>query len=69
MLFRGCDGLKRLPEVVGNVWPLAAVQTSIIHLIRDMFKHASKNWDGLKRDVKPIYTASRGRSCSGPWMS
>jgi putative transposase len=29
-----CDGLKGLPEVVGNVWPLATVQTCIIHLIR-----------------------------------
>ncbi len=23
-----CDGLKGLPEVVGNVWPQAVVQTS-----------------------------------------
>jgi putative transposase len=27
-----CDGLKGLPEVVGNVWPLTVVQTCIIHL-------------------------------------
>src|SRR3954447_10402640 len=26
-----CDGLKGLPEVVGNVWPQAIVQTCIIH--------------------------------------
>ena len=26
-----CDGLKGLPEVVSNVWPLATVQTCIIH--------------------------------------
>jgi transposase-like protein len=30
-----CDGLKGLPEVIGNVWPLATVQTCIIHLIRN----------------------------------
>ena len=29
-----CDGLTGLPEVVGNVWPQATVQTCIIHLIR-----------------------------------
>ena len=53
-----CDGLKGLPDVVGNVWPLATVQTCIIHLIRNTFKLASKkDWDALKRDVKPIYTA------------
>jgi putative transposase len=26
-----CDGLKGLPEVVGNVWPQAMVQTSLVH--------------------------------------
>jgi putative transposase len=53
-----CDGLKGLPDVVGNVWPLTTVQTCIIHLIRNTFRLASKkDWDALKRDVKPIYTA------------
>ncbi|MFI6173903.1 IS256 family transposase [Nocardia sp. NPDC051052] len=58
VFFLVCDGLKGLPEVVGNVWPLAIVQTCIIHLIRNTFRLASrKDWDGLRRDVKPIYTA------------
>jgi len=53
-----CDGLKGLPEVVGNVWPLTTVQTCIIHLIRNTFRLASRrDWDALKHDVKPIYTA------------
>ena len=53
-----CDGLKGLPEVVGNVWPLATVQTCVIHLLRNTFRLASKqDWDALKRDVKPIHTA------------
>ena len=56
--FLVCDGLKGLPDVVGIVWPLATVQTCIIHLIRNTFKLASKkDWDALKRDVRPIYTA------------
>lgn len=56
--FLVCDGLKGLPEVVGNVWPLTTVQTCIIHLIRNTFRLASRqDWDALKRDVKPIYTA------------
>src|SRR3954470_23935289 len=58
VFFVVCDGLKGLPEVVGNVWPLTTVQTCIIHLIRNTFRMASKrDWDALKRDVKPIYTA------------
>ena len=58
VFFLVCDGLKGLPAVVANVWPLATVQTCIIHLIRNTFRLASKrDWDALKRDVKPIYTA------------
>jgi putative transposase len=58
VFFLVCDGLKGLPDVVGNVWPLTTVQTCIIHLIRNTFRMASKrDWDALKRDVKPIYTA------------
>ena len=58
VFFVVCDGLKGLPEVVGNAWPQAIVQTCIVQLIRNTFHLASKrDWDALKRDVKPIYTA------------
>src|SRR3954464_7086676 len=58
VFFLVCDGLKGLPEVVSNVWPAAVVQTCIIHLIRNTFRLASRrDWDALKRDVRPIYTA------------
>jgi putative transposase len=53
-----CDGLKGLPEVVGHAWPQAIVQTCIVHLIRNTFRLTSRrDWDALKRDVKPICTA------------
>jgi putative transposase len=59
VFFVVCDGLKGLPEVVGNVWPLATVQTCIIHLIRNTFRLASKrDWDAIKRAIRPIYTAA-----------
>jgi putative transposase len=58
VFFVVCDGLKGLPEVVGNVWPLAIVQTCIIHLIRNTFRLTSRrDSDAIKRDIKPIYTA------------
>ena len=64
--FLVCDGLKGLPDVVGNVWPLATVQTCIIHLIRNTFRLASKkDWDVLKRDVKTI-SPPRTTSREGP---
>ena len=58
VFFLICDGLKGLPDAVGAVWPLAIVQTCVVHLLRNTFRHASKkDWDAIKRDVKPIYTA------------
>ena len=44
-----CDGLKGPPEVVANVWPATTVQTCLIHLIRNMFRLASRrDWGALK---------------------
>jgi putative transposase len=53
-----CDGLKGLPEVLGQVWPQTVVQQCIIHLLRNMFRYASKrDWGEIARDIKPVYTA------------
>src|SRR5947209_4342645 len=58
VFFLVCDGLKGLPEVVGNVWPLTTVQTCIIHLIRNTFRLTSRaDSDAIKRDIKLIYAA------------
>jgi putative transposase len=66
VFFVVCDGLKGLPEVVGNAWPQAIVQTCIVHLIRNTFHLASKrDWDALKRDIKPIYTAVNADAARG----
>lgn len=48
--FLVCDGLKGLPDVVTNVWPLTTVQTCIIFPVRNTFRLAStKDGDALKR--------------------
>jgi transposase-like protein len=58
VFFLVCDGLKGLPDAVGNVWPLATVQTCIIH-----YAATPSGWPPsgtgtpLKRDIKPVYTA------------
>jgi transposase-like protein len=58
VFFLVCDGLKGLPDVVANVWPQTTVQTCIIHLIRNTFRLSSRrDWDALKRDLRPVYTA------------
>jgi putative transposase len=58
VFFVVCDGLKGLPEVVTNVWPMSIVQTCIIHFIRNTFRLTSRrDADAIKKDIKRIYTA------------
>jgi putative transposase len=53
-----CDGLKGLPDAIGEVWPKAIVQTCLIHLLRNSFKYASKaDWPAIAKELKPVYTA------------
>jgi len=54
-----CDGLKGFPDAIAQVWPQAVTQTCIVHLLRNSFRYASKrDWAGIARDLKPIYTAA-----------
>ena len=58
VFFLICDGLKGLPDAVQAVWPLAIVQTCVVHLLRNTFRYASKkDWDAIRRDVRPVCTA------------
>jgi putative transposase len=53
-----CDGLKGLPDAIGEVWPRAVVQTCVIHLLRASFRYAARqHWDAIARALKPVYTA------------
>ena len=53
-----CDGLKGLPDAIGATWPLAVVQTCVLHLIRNTFRLAGRqHWDAMARDLRPVYTA------------
>ncbi|MCZ0912897.1 IS256 family transposase [Gordonia amicalis] len=68
IFFVVCDGLKGLPDSVSAAFPLATVQTCIIHLIRNTFKYASrKYWDKISADLKPIYTASTAAEARLRW--
>jgi Transposase, Mutator family len=57
--FAVCDGLKRAAR--GGRQRVAGrdrADVCIIHLIRNAFRLTSKrDWDAMKRTVKPIYTA------------
>jgi putative transposase len=41
-----CEGLEGLPEAINTVRELAMVQTCIVHLIRNTFRCAARQyWD------------------------
>src|SRR5580693_8654537 len=66
VFFLVCDGLKGLPEVVGNVWPQTIVQTCIVHLIRNTFRLTSRRQrrhgpGGLRRAGRQVGWPLPGR--------
>jgi putative transposase len=53
-----CDGLTGLPDAIEATWPLAVVQTCVIHLLRNSFRYAGRqHWDGIAKALRPVYTA------------
>jgi transposase-like protein len=53
-----CDGLRGLPEAITTVWPLATVQTCVVHLVRNSLRYASKkHWPEITRGLKEVYNA------------
>jgi len=53
-----CDGLKGLPDAVGEVWPQTTVQTCVVHLMRGTFRYSSKQyWGQMAAALKPVYQA------------
>jgi putative transposase len=57
VFFVVCDGLKGLPESSATPGRRRSCRPHR-QLIRNTFHLASKrDWDALKRDVKPVYTA------------
>jgi len=53
-----CDGLKGLPDSISATWPLAIVQTCVLHLIRHTFRLAGRHdWEAIATALRPVYTA------------
>jgi transposase-like protein len=81
---RGCqdiliavvDGLKWLAEAIGAAYPRTAVQTCIVHLIRNSLEYASyKDRKGVAAALRPVYAAANEQAAQqalevfaeGPW--
>lgn len=76
VLFAVVDGLRGFPDAITTVFPLATVQTCVVHLIRHSL--AFTNWTDRKsiaRDLKAIYQAPTAAAAghaldafaAGPW--
>ena len=53
-----CDGLTGLPEAISAMWPLAQVQTCVVHLIRNSLKYVSRaDYKAVCAGLKTVYTA------------
>jgi len=53
-----CDGLKGLPEAINAIWPLATVQTCVVHLVRNSLRLTSKrDWRKVTVGLRSVYTA------------
>lgn len=53
-----CDGLNGLPEAINATWPLATVQTCVVHLIRAAMRFVSyQDRKRVAASLRPIYTA------------
>ena len=58
IFFVCCDGLTGLPDAIAAAFPLAIVQTCIVHMIRATLRYVSYvDRKSLVKDLKPIYTA------------
>jgi putative transposase len=58
VLIACCDGLKGLPEAITAVWPLATVQSCVVHLVRNSLRFAGRqHWSKISADLKKVYTA------------
>jgi putative transposase len=59
VIFVCCDGLKGLPDAIEATWPLASVQTCVVHLIRASIRFCSwKDRKTIAAALRPVYTAA-----------
>jgi transposase-like protein len=50
--------LKGLPDAIAATWPLATIQTCVVHLVRSSLRYASKaDWSKITAEPKGVYTA------------
>ena len=58
-----CDGLTGFPEAIAATWSQAAVQTCVVHLIRNALRFVSyAERKAVAAALKPVYTAANAEA-------
>ena len=58
-----CDGLTGFPEAIAATWSQAAVQTCVVHLIRNAMRFVSYGErNAVAAAIKPVYTAANAEA-------
>ncbi len=58
-----CDGLTGFPEAIAATWSQAAVQTCVVHLIRNALRFVSySDRKAVAAALKPVYTAPNAKA-------
>lgn len=64
-----CDGLRGLPDAIEATWPLAQVQTCVVHLVRNTLRLSSRHhWQALTADLRVVYTAPTLDAAEARWL-
>lgn len=65
IFFMCCDGLTGLPDAISTAFPLAIVQTCIVHMIRATLRYVSFiDRKAMVKDMRPIYAAPTEQAAS-----
>jgi transposase-like protein len=64
-----CDGLTGLPDAIEAVWPLATVQTCVVHLVRNSLRYTARaDYKAITTDLRKVYTAATVDAAEARWL-
>ncbi len=64
-----CDGLTGLPDAIEATWPLATVQTCVVHLVRASVRYVARaDYKAVCDDLRNVYTAPTLDAAETRWL-
>jgi putative transposase len=64
-----CDGLTGLPDAIEATWPLATVQTCVVHLVRASLRYVNRaDYKAVCDHLRKVYTAPTLDAAETRWL-